>query len=174
MLETQRLYMKPMKQDDAYHLFTLNSDPEVMKYTGDVASSNLAEVQRLLNDIILPQYQKYKMGRFATFLKDGTFIGWCGLKYFPETGEVDLGYRLMKKFWGQGYATEASMAALKYGFEELHLPKILARAMPQNMASIKVLQKLHMTYKGMFNDPGYPHGFVLYELTREEFEKCKS
>lgn len=174
MLETQRLLMRPMKPEDAYHLFLLNSDPDVMRYTGDSLSTNLADVQRLLNDTILPQFKKYQMGRFATFLKDGTFIGWCGLKYFPDTKDVDLGYRFLKKYWGQGYATEASQAALEYGFNHLNLSKIVARAMPGNVSSIKVLQKLKMQYKGMFNDPGYPQGFVLYELTAEEFNKCKN
>lgn len=174
MLETERLLLRPMKNEDAYHLYLLNSDADVVRYTGDAPSKNIADAQRILSDIVLPQFQKYKMGRFTVTLKDGTYLGWCGLKLFPEIHEVDLGYRLMKKFWGQGYATEAARACLHYGFEELALSRIVARAMPQNPQSIKVMQKLGMTYRGMLQDKNFPHGYVLYDITKEEFIRCKS
>jgi ribosomal-protein-alanine N-acetyltransferase len=173
MLETERLQLRPMKSEDAYHLFQLNSDPEVVKFTGDGVSLNVADAQRILSDIVFPQYQKYKMGRFTVLLKDGTYLGWCGLKYFPETDEVDLGYRLLKRFWGQGFATEASFCSLKYGFEELNLKRILARAMPENLASIKVIQKVGMTFRGMGQEANYPRSFALYDITNKEFEICK-
>jgi [ribosomal protein S5]-alanine N-acetyltransferase len=163
-----------MISSDAIHIFELNSDPEVVKYTGDLPSHDFADAQRILQETVIPQFHHYKMGRFAVLTKDNKFLGWCGLKYFPDTKDVDIGFRFHKKFWGNGYAVEASKAILKYGFEDLNLKKILARSMPQNLASIKVLQKLGMTYRGIFNDPTYPHGFVLYELTAEEFAKCKS
>jgi RimJ/RimL family protein N-acetyltransferase len=59
------------------------------------------------------------------------FTGWCGLKYLSETNEVDLGYRFMKKFWGKGYATEAALACIEYGFSRLHLQKLLAGPCPE-------------------------------------------
>ena len=76
------------------------------------------------------------------------FIGWCGLKARPERNEIDLGYRFMKTAWGKGYATEAAFACIKYGFEKLNLERIVGRAMPQNTASLKVLQKCDMQYVG--------------------------
>lgn len=173
MLETKRLILRPATLDDAPHLLSLNSDPEVMHFTGDEKLLNLLEAENLIRDRMMAQYEKYKMSRFSLCLKDGTFIGWCGLKYFEDNGEVDLGYRLMKKYWGQGYATEASFAALQNGFEKLNLQKIVARAMPDNKASIKVLQKLGMTFRGLINDPSFPHAFVVYDITKSEFEKCK-
>ncbi len=93
-------------------------------------------------------------------LKDGTFLGWCGLKYFPETDEVDLGYRFMKKYWGKGYATESSRACLNYGFHELKLKRIMAKAMPENKDSLKVMQKLGMVFRGYHHDPTDPHPFT--------------
>lgn len=173
MLETQRLILRPMKDEDAIHLFELNADPEVIRYTGDVACLNLAEAQRIISELSFPQFYKYKMGRFSTFLKDGTYLGWCGLKYFPEKNEVDLGYRFHRRFWGQGYATESAQASLCYGFEQLGLKRILAKAMPANQGSIKVIQKLGMTFRGLINDPSEPHGFMLYDITADEYKKCK-
>lgn len=173
MLETDRLILRPMKNEDAILLFELNSDPEVVKFTGDNACLNLADAEKIITELSCPQFQKYKMGRFSTFLKDGTFLGWCGLKYFPEKDEVDLGYRLHRCFWGQGLATEASRASLKYGFEVLGLKRIVARSMPENISSLKVIQKLGMTFRGLVNDPCEPHGFILYDQTAVEYQKCK-
>ena len=103
----------------------------------------------MINEVIIPQYTLYNHGRWAVHLKDGLqFIGWCGLKYVAERNEVDLGYRFMKKFWGKGYATEAASASLKYGFDRLDIKQIIGRALPGNLASIKVLEKCGMQYLG--------------------------
>ena len=70
--------------------------------------------------------------------------------------EIDLGYRLLKKAWGKGYATEAAYACIKYGFEKLNLPRIIGRAMPQNTGSIRVLEKCDMRYLGEEVVDGHP------------------
>ena len=89
--------------------------------------------------------------------KDLEFTGWCGLKYLPETNEVDLGYRFMKKFWGNGYATEAALACIEYGFSNLDLHQVVGRALPGNIASIKVLEKCGMKYLHEEVMHGYLH-----------------
>ena len=95
MLETNRLILRPVTIEDTSNLFLLHSDPEVMRFTGDKISSTMMETRDVILERIKPQFDKYKMGRFIVFQKDGTFIGWCGLRYFPETQEVDLGYRFI-------------------------------------------------------------------------------
>ncbi len=172
MIETPRLIIRPARQTDAENLFLLNSDPEVMKYTGDVAFANILEAKKLIQERLIPQFHEKKMSRFMVFLKDGTFIGWCGLKYHPETQEVDLGYRLMKKFWGQGFATEAAKACLDYGFKNLNLNRIIAKAMPENIGSIKVIQNLGMTFRGYLHDPTDPQPFIVYDMTKDQYIKC--
>src|SRR6478735_466750 len=108
MFETERLLIRPAKMEDANLLFNLNSDPEVVRYTGDTSFKTLLDAQEVIRDRMIAQFEKYKMSRFMVFRKDGEYLGWCGLKYFPETNEVDLGYRFFKKHWGKGYATESS------------------------------------------------------------------
>ena len=169
MIETQRLILRPGTLEDAPNLVILNSDYEVVRYTGDGPLANLLEAQNLVRERLIPQYAQYKMSRFTTLLKDGTYIGWCGLKYFPETDEVDLGYRFMKKYWGQGYATEASIAMLDYGFNTLNLKRIVARAMPENVGSLKVLQKIGMTFRGYKKEEGFTSPWVTYDIRKEEF-----
>lgn len=170
MLETERLILRLQTYDDIQNLITLNSDPDVIRYTGDGSLANVQEARALLEDRVFPQWQKYKMGRFSVTLKDGTYLGWCGLKYHPETDEVDLGYRFMKKYWGKGYATESSRASLDYGFHTLGLERIIAKAMPDNKDSIKVMQKLGMTFRGFQHDPTDPQPFILYDLKKAQWK----
>ncbi len=169
MIETSRLILKVATLDEVHSMIELNADPDVIRFTGDGHLLNESEARKIVMERLLPQWNLYKMGRFSVYLKNGPYIGWCGLRYFSENKEVDLGYRFMKKFWGQGYATEASLACLEYGFNTLHLDRIVAKAMPDNTNSIKVMQKLKMNFKGHVDDPTDPHPFLLYEMMKKDF-----
>lgn len=148
IIETERLILRQFEPGEGQLIFTLNEDPEVTLYTGDPVR-DLAHANEVLDQVILPQYALYNHGRWAVHTKPGMeFIGWCGLKYRPELDEVDLGYRFIKTAWGKGYASEAAMASLRYGFEKLGLNRIVGRAMPGNIASLKVLEKCGMKYIG--------------------------
>jgi RimJ/RimL family protein N-acetyltransferase len=120
IFETSRLLLRQFTLEDAPILLQLNSDPEVLKYLHEP----------LLQD------------------EDNAFIGWCGLKYRPELEEIDLGYRFMQTAWGKGFATEAAQETLAYGFKKLYLSLITGRAHIENLASIRVLEKIGMEYIG--------------------------
>ena len=84
VLETSRLYLREFTIDDAQLLIDLNSDPEVIRYTGDGPVTDLEASKKILTDIILPQYPN-KIGRWAVHLRStDEFIGWCGLKFIKE------------------------------------------------------------------------------------------
>ncbi len=170
MLETDRLILRLQSYDDAPSLVEMNAEPEVIRYTGDHSLGSIQEARKLLEERVFPQWEKYKMGRFTVTLKDGTYLGWCGLRYFPESDEVDLGYRFMKKHWGKGYATESSRAVLEYGFKTLKRTRIIAKAMPENKDSLKVMQKLGMTFRGHHHDPTDPHPFIMYDMKIHEWK----
>lgn len=142
--ETSRLLFRQFSLADADLVYQLNSDAEVTRYTLDPMVSRDQALQ-VLRDVILPQYAQNGFGRWAVHRKDNAaFIGWCGLKFRPEMQEVDLGYRFAQSAWGQGFATESAAAALQQGFEKFRLQRIVGRALPENLASIKVLQKIGM------------------------------
>ncbi len=156
IIETERLLLRTFTLEDAPLIYELNLDPEVIKYTLDPIK-DVEHAQQVLEQAILPQYALYNHGRWAVHVKPGLeFIGWCGLKARPERNEIDLGYRLIKKAWGKGYATEAAHACIRYGFEKLNLRCITGRAMPQNLASLKVLGNCGMTYIGEGIVDGHP------------------
>lgn len=163
IIETERLVLRQFEPGEGQLIYTLNEDPEITRYTGDPVR-DMDHANEVLEQVILPQYALYNHGRWAVHTKPGMeFIGWCGLKYRPELDEIDLGYRFMKSAWGKGYASEAAMASIKYGFEKLGLRRIVGRAMPENIASVKVLEKCGMRYVGEELVDG--HRAVMYELT---------
>lgn len=141
VLKTPRLQMRPHHPTDADFMIRLNADPAVVRYTGDGPLDQptaLAIVSALQQ-----QYAERRMGRFVlTERETGEPVGWCGLKWHPEEDAADLGYRLLRDRWGRGYATEAGRACLQYGRETLNLQNIIARVVPENTASVRVLQKL--------------------------------
>src|ERR1700744_5099724 len=140
-LETPRLIMKQFCEEDAEHLFELNSDPDVTRYVGEGPYESIDEVCAFIRNY--DQYERYGQGRLNMFDKEtGEYIGWCGLKFLEKEGYTDLGYRLLKRYWGKGYATESAKASLDYGFHQLGLDKIVGRAMKENVASINVFNKL--------------------------------
>ena len=146
ILQTPRLHLRRFTEADASLLLQLNSNPIVLKYLHEPPLVTEEQALHILNTIILPQY-KNNLGRWAIYLKTtDEFIGWCGLKYLAEADEIDLGYRLMQNFWGNGYAYEAAKNTIDYGFKKLHLKTIIGRAHVENIASLKILEKIGMQF----------------------------
>jgi len=146
IFETPRLILRRFTEDDAPLLLQLNSDPNVVKYVHERPLQTEDEAREIIVSIILPQYE-LNLGRWAIHTKaDAEFIGWCGLKYLPKKDEIDLGYRLHKKCWGKGYAIEAAIHTLEYGFNTLKIPLIVGKAHVDNAASLKILEKIGMKF----------------------------
>ena len=163
ILETPRLLLREFEIADAENMFLLNSAPDVIRYTGDVAFKNLDEAKALIENYV--HYKKDGYGRWTVLLKDtNEFIGWCGLRFIEDTKNIDLGYRYMKKYWNKGYGTEAAQACLDYGFEKLGMKEIMARANKENIGSIKIMEKIGMAFwkdGDCHDEPG-----VYYKIVR--------
>jgi RimJ/RimL family protein N-acetyltransferase len=163
-LETARVLLREFIPDDAEQMYLLNQDPEVIRYTGDGPFASVAAARSFLEAYDV--YRRYGMGRLAVIRKeDRQWLGWSGLKFHPDSGETDLGYRFFRQYWGQGYATETGKAGLEYGFGQLKLEKIVAQVVKDNIASVRVLEKLGFSnweshdfhglagWKGMLKNP---------------------
>ena len=146
ILETERLFLREFVSSDGFHFFHLNNDLEVMQFTGDKAFNSMDEAQEFIDGY--DDYRKNGFGRWAVCLKTtNLFVGWCGLKLDKKTNEVDIGYRFYKKYWGEGFATEAAKGCIDYGFSTLNLKMIVGRSYVKNKASIKVLEKCNLTFE---------------------------
>ena len=160
-LETSRTIMRELLLEDALSFFALNEDADVLKYTGDQPFESVQEAENFLENY--DQYKKYGVGRLAVIEKQtNNFLGWCGLKYSPEQDEYDLGFRFSKNYWNKGYATETAQKCIDYAFHQLGIQRIIGRAMLENKASIRVLEKLGMKFLKTFDFEG--HEGVIYEL----------
>lgn len=142
--ETERLILRELNQDDAEHFYELNSDPEVVKYTGDAAFSSIEEARTFLQNY--SHYAENGFGRWAIIRKDDNeFLGWCGLK-LNEEDYVDIGFRIFQKYWGKGYATEAAKKSIDLGFNQFGLSEIIGRTAKENIASARILEKIGMVH----------------------------
>jgi len=147
ILETDRLLLREYVEDDAESFFKLNTDPEVVRFVPDKPLLNVEQARQTLIDHPIADYRRYGFGRGACILKsNGEQIGFAGLKYLDELGEVDVAYRLLPAHWGQGLATEVALASVRYGFAALALKRIIGLVMPQNVASVRVLEKIGLRY----------------------------
>lgn len=153
-LQTERLLLRPFRKEDGATMYALNDDIEVLKYTGDAQFKTIAAAEEFLGTY--DQYEKYGVGRLLTILKEtGEILGWCGLKYHPETDEYDIGYRFFKKHWGKSYATESAKAVMNDGFQRLsNAERIVGRARVENTASINIFDKLEMQHVEDFVEDG--------------------
>jgi [ribosomal protein S5]-alanine N-acetyltransferase len=152
LLETKRLILRPLELSDAQELFELNKNPTVHKYLWQKPEKVIEESIKVI-EYVQKQYKENNIGRYATILKEtGEFIGWTGIKFVNDLEEngntnfFDYGYRLNEKFWNKGYATEASIFWLDYGFKIMKIDKINAYTHAQNGASNHVLQKVGMKF----------------------------
>jgi len=147
ILETDRLQLREFVEEDAEWFFRLNSDPAVLRFVPDKQLSSVEQARQILIDHPIADYRKYGFGRGACILKStGEPIGFAGSKYLEELGEVDVAYRLLPAHWSKGLATEAARASVRFGFTELGLKRIIALVMPENIASVRVLEKTGLRY----------------------------
>ena len=154
-LTTERLTLVDLEVRHVDDLCDLDSDPAVMHFITDGEPW-----PRSHNEEAVPRLQKYSaenpgLGLWPTYLTEtGEFMGWYILKHLLDTGEVEVGFRIKKKFWGQGFSTEAGKALLKHGVETVGLERIVAIVRPDNFASQAVIKKLGLKEegKGVYHD----------------------
>jgi RimJ/RimL family protein N-acetyltransferase len=134
--------------EDIEPSYIMNLDAEVSKHTGDGGVVSKEEIERRIVENVFGDYEKHGFGRLAVELKgENKFIGFTGLKYLEDMDEVDLGYRFMKEYWGKGIATESAKACVNLGFNKLGLKRLIAMVLPENIGSIRVLEKLNFEFE---------------------------
>ena len=157
----------------------MNRDPGVRKYFPELLTSeeSLSEMT-----CIERHWDTHGFGPWALDVR-GDFAGFLGLKWVPPdmpfAPAVELLYRLIPRFWGQGLATEGSLAALEFGFCELRLDTVVAFAVEANTGSRRVMEKVGMVYGSDFDHPSIPElsplrRHVLYSLKRANWHEKSS
>lgn len=161
-VETERLILRPIAFQDMEGIYQLDTDPEIHKYLiHQSLSSKKQALERI--EFIQAQYRRHGVGRWAMIEKtSGCFTGWAGIKFIDKELNkhihfYDVGYRLLKAYWGKGYATEATKASLTFAFSKLGAETVYGHAHHENLASRNVLEKAGLIYKETFQFEGIPH-----------------
>ncbi len=154
ILETERLRLRHLVPDDLDELYALYSDPEIRQYFPE-GTLTYAETKEELDWFLHGHPAHPQLGLWATIHKaTDQFIGRCGLLPWTieQRFEVEVAYLLDKAYWGQGLATEAAQAIMQYGFDHLHLPRLICLIDPENAASRRVAEKIGMIFEREIED----------------------
>ena len=180
-LETDRLVLRQFTEDDVDNLVDLDSDPEVMHFINGGRPTPRHEVESDVLPAFLDYYARFAgYGFWAAMEKStGRFVGWFHFRPAKAAppNEVELGYRLCKSAWGEGYATEGSRALIHKGFAELGVQRVVASTMVVNVASRRVMEKAGLRFVRIFHQPWPDHiegeekGDVEYALLRSEWQE---
>jgi RimJ/RimL family protein N-acetyltransferase len=171
VIETERLTLRTFRHSDLASYAALNADPEVMRYLGGVIdaaeSDDIAEWAQ-------ETYAMHRMGLLAIERRaDAAFLGMCGLHHVSWYPDIEIGWRLAREHWGNGYATEAAAAWLDYGFQTLALPRVISIADVPNSRSIAVMQRLGMTldHETELEEDGEKFDAAVYAITVDRWRQ---
>jgi RimJ/RimL family protein N-acetyltransferase len=176
-LRTVRLHLRPFREDDLDALVELDSDPAVMFHINGGRPTSREELETDSLPAYLAYAQRPDGYGFWAAETGGEFAGWFHLRPRPEDppDEPELGYRLRRRFWGTGLATEGSRALIDHAFSDLGAARVVAETMVVNTGSRRVMEKCGMRQIRVFHQewpdriPGDEQGDVEYAVTRAEW-----
>ncbi len=170
ILKTKRLILRHQVIEDLDDLWALYCNPNITQYIPDAPRSR-AEAKEELEWHRHGHPKHPELGLWATIHKEsGKFIGRCGLLPWTIEGQydVEVAYTIVQEYWGQGLGTEAAKGILHYGFEQLHLPRLICLIDPDNMASQRVAEKMGMTLeKKVDGYEGDNVPFFVYSINKQ-------
>src|SRR5687768_6403141 len=167
MIESERLIFRKFTVDDLHALIATRSDPEVIRFLGGTRLQNPDALATRIR-FYISCYASHGFGMCGMFWKPtGEMIGSAGLQPLDGTDEIEVGYSMIKEYWGRGIGTEAARAWLDHGFRGFGLERIVAVAHTENWGSRHIMDKLGMQYeKTEFH---YDAECAFYAISRDEF-----
>ncbi len=170
IIETDRMILRRFIASDYPAVYAFNSNKEVQKYTGDTLIQSEAAAKDLIANVSEADYRLYGYGRWAAVHKaSNQVIGFAGLKYLPELAETDIGFRFLPEYWGKGIATEVSKEIIAYGFDHLKLKRIIGIAMPDNIGSCRVLEKIGLQFYKVEDYDGDGGVYRWYKISESQY-----
>ena len=169
-MQTDRLLLRPFRDEDLPAYAALNAHPRVAEMLGGpLTRAESDDIALWANGL----WERERLGLLAVQRRaDGAFLGMCGLHRLRDRpGDVEVGWRLAPELWGNGYATEAGGTWLEHGFRTLDLPRIISVTDEPNVRSLAVMRRLGMTFleRDRVTDSGVTFDAVVYALTRAEW-----
>ena len=167
MIQTARLRLRRSQDADRNAFAEMNADPEVMHDLGGPISREASDAKLYR---YAASFDRHDLGRWVIEDRAGDLLGYAGIMPSPADHplgpHLEIGWRLIRKAWGHGYATEAAQAALKDGFTRLGLNEVLAYTAPENVRSQAVMSRLNLRrdplrdFRGHYEGVGSWNGLV--------------
>ncbi len=175
-ITTPRLLLRKFRRGDAAAVFAYASDPEVARYTIWEHHRSIKTTRKFV-ELVLKAYRQGQPAPWAIVLqREDKLIGAIGLRnWVLEHSRAEVGYVLARQYWGKGYVSEALNAVLAFGFSRMALNRIEAKCVPENLGSIRVLEKAGMRCEGLLRDYEFVKGAYqdlnLYSILRRDYRK---
>lgn len=166
-LETERLILKPVTEEDADLFLPLLNTPKWLDYVGDRQVHTLQEAKAYIEEKMTPQMKRLGFTNNVVIRKlDGVKMGCCGLFDREGVEGLDIGFAFLPDFENQGYAYESASKLLSIAFSDYGHSKVSAITIKRNLSSRKLLEKLGLTFKKFIRIPDDPEELMLYELEK--------
>lgn len=164
-LETDRLILRPMTEDDAEFILELLNDPSFIRNIGDRKVRSLEGAKVYISKGPIASYDRNGFGLMTVTLKEtGESMGMCGLIKREMLEDVDIGYAFLPQYWSKGYAVEAALAVKQFARDTVGLKRLVAITNPDNDASIRVLKKIGMRFVKMVKSLDDPLELKLFSV----------
>lgn len=172
MIDTDRLYIRPVTTDDAAFIYTLMNSKGWIENIGDRQIHSIAIAEDYIRDKMLEQHRKMGYGNNIVFLKNtNQAIGAVGIYNRPGLEYADIGFAFLDEYHGKGYALESARPILQQGFERHNLQTVQGITVKENMPSQKLLEKLGLHYKEMIKLPDDDIPLKLYEIQNPNWQE---
>jgi RimJ/RimL family protein N-acetyltransferase len=148
VLQTARLILRRQNVDDAGFIFDLVNDPSWLRFIGDRGVRSVDDARNYILKGAMDSYSRHGFGLYLTALKDsGTPVGICGLVKRETLADVDIGFAFLPQYAGKGYAYESACAVMAHAKNDIGLKRVIAITDPDNIASIRLLEKLGLAFE---------------------------
>lgn len=169
IIETERLILRHLSTNDAPFILELLNDPSFIQNIGDRNVRTIADAESYITKGPVSSYEKNGFGLDLVTLKEtGESIGICGLIKRDTLEDVDIGYAFLPKFWKKGYAVESARAVLEYGLTVQKLKRIVAITLEANRGSVRVLERIGLTFEKMVNLAGDDEELMLFAINQDK------
>jgi RimJ/RimL family protein N-acetyltransferase len=167
ILDTERLTLRLAALGDAAFILRLLNEPSFLRFIGDRKVRTIEDAERYIGERLIASYERNGFGLWVVERRDSLGpIGICGLVKRDALPDADIGFAFLPEFWGHGFAFESAAGVKRYGFDVLTLPRLLAITNPDNVASIRIVEKLGLEFdRALSLTPGEPE-VNLYRLER--------
>ncbi len=155
ILDTERLVLRHFTPEDAEFILELVNEPGWKRFIGDRGVDSLDTARNYIQKACLASYRQHGFGLYAVELKaDRTLVGMCGLLKRDTLDDIDIGFALLSRFEGRGYAREAANATLAYAREQLGIRRVVAITTKDNERSGRLLEHTGMNFEGPISVSG--------------------